>query len=113
MATTYLAPGVYVEEVPSAQQPIAGVGTNTVGFIGKVKKTFLYPMFNEDYDEYLAQALFRGSAKDATEDDKKLAAAAQTHLDRLTGGGDAGAKDRKSARQALEAARDELTRRQG
>lgn len=32
----YAAPGVYVEEVPSAQQPIAGVGTNTVGFIGLV-----------------------------------------------------------------------------
>ena len=36
MATTYLAPGVYVEEVPSAAQPIAGVGTNTVGFVGIV-----------------------------------------------------------------------------
>jgi hypothetical protein len=69
-------------------------------------------VLNEDYDEYLAQALFRGSAKDATDDDKKLAAAAQTHLDRLTAGGDAGAKDRKAARQALEAARDALSRRQ-
>ena len=108
MATTYLAPGVYVEEVPSAAQPIAGVGTNTVGFIGKVKKTFQYPVPNEDYDEYLAQALFRGSAKDATEDDKKAASAAQAHLDQLTGGGDAGANARKQARQALDAARDEL-----
>ena len=32
----YLSPGVYVLEVPSAQQPIAAVGTNTVGFIGVV-----------------------------------------------------------------------------
>ncbi len=32
----YLAPGVYVEEVPSSVQPIAGVGTSTAGFIGQV-----------------------------------------------------------------------------
>lgn len=31
---TYTAPGVYVEEVPSAIKPIAGVGTGTSGFIG-------------------------------------------------------------------------------
>ncbi len=31
---TYTAPGVYVEEVPSAIKPIAGVGTSTGGFIG-------------------------------------------------------------------------------
>jgi phage tail sheath protein FI len=30
----YLSPGVYVEEVPSAVKPIAGVGTSTAGFIG-------------------------------------------------------------------------------
>jgi hypothetical protein len=30
----YLAPGVYVEEVPSALKPIAGVGTSTAGFVG-------------------------------------------------------------------------------
>jgi uncharacterized protein len=30
----YSAPGVYVEEVPSAVRPIAGVGTSTAGFIG-------------------------------------------------------------------------------
>jgi phage tail sheath protein FI len=30
----YLHPGVYVEEVPSAMRPIAGVGTSTAGFIG-------------------------------------------------------------------------------
>ncbi|HEX2224705.1 MAG TPA: phage tail sheath family protein, partial [Thermoanaerobaculia bacterium] len=32
----YLAPGVYVEEVPSSVQPIAGAGTSTAGFIGHV-----------------------------------------------------------------------------
>jgi phage tail sheath protein FI len=30
----YNAPGVYVEEVPSAVRPIAGVGTSTAGFLG-------------------------------------------------------------------------------
>jgi phage tail sheath protein FI len=30
----YLSPGVYVEEVPSAVKPIAGVSTSTAGFIG-------------------------------------------------------------------------------
>src|SRR3954454_10749655 len=30
----YSAPGVYVEEVPSAIKPIAGAGTSTAGFIG-------------------------------------------------------------------------------
>ncbi|MBW2057776.1 MAG: phage tail sheath family protein [Deltaproteobacteria bacterium] len=30
----YLAPGVFVEEVPSAIKPIAGVGTSTAGFVG-------------------------------------------------------------------------------
>jgi len=32
----YLSPGVYVEEVPSAIQPIAGVGTSTAGFVGVI-----------------------------------------------------------------------------
>jgi phage tail sheath protein FI len=32
--TVYLAPGVYVDEVPSAIRPIAGVGTSTAGFVG-------------------------------------------------------------------------------
>ncbi len=46
----YQAPGVYVEEVPSAQKPIAGVGTNTVGFIGVVGDTIEYPDVNKAYD---------------------------------------------------------------
>jgi phage tail sheath protein FI len=33
---TYLAPGVYVEEIPPLARPIAGVGTSTAGFIGVV-----------------------------------------------------------------------------
>ena len=52
--TTYLAPGVYVEEVPSAQQPIAGVGTNIVGFIGVVPDEIQCVVPNPDYDPTLA-----------------------------------------------------------
>ena len=37
---TYLSPGVYVEEVPSSVQPIAGVSTSTAAFIGIFPKTF-------------------------------------------------------------------------
>ena len=60
MATTYLAPGVYVEEVPSAPQPIAGVGTNTVGFVGIVPNAIQVPVPNEHYDQYLAQTILLG-----------------------------------------------------
>ena len=31
---TYLTPGVYVEEVPSANKPIEGVGTSVAAFVG-------------------------------------------------------------------------------
>src|SRR5437899_1757702 len=34
MATSYLTPGVYVEEVPSANKPIEGVGTSIAAFVG-------------------------------------------------------------------------------
>ena len=36
MATSYLSPGVYVEEVASGNKPIEAVGTSTAGFIGEV-----------------------------------------------------------------------------
>lgn len=35
---TYLSPGVYVEEVPAATRPIAGVGTAVAGFVGFAEK---------------------------------------------------------------------------
>ncbi|GAB4514478.1 MAG: hypothetical protein Tsb0020_33010 [Haliangiales bacterium] len=38
MATSYLSPGVYVEEVDRGSKPIEAVGTNTVGFIGESSK---------------------------------------------------------------------------
>jgi len=39
----YLSPGVYVEEVPSAVKPIAGVSTSTAGFIGIVADLLAVP----------------------------------------------------------------------
>lgn len=38
MATSYLSPGVYVEEVDRGSKPIEAVGTNTVGFLGTSSK---------------------------------------------------------------------------
>src|SRR6186713_456024 len=38
MATSYLSPGVYVEEVDRGGKPIEAVGTNTVGFLGESTK---------------------------------------------------------------------------
>jgi hypothetical protein len=34
LATTYLTPGVYIEEVPSASKPIEGVSTSVAAFVG-------------------------------------------------------------------------------
>src|SRR4030095_647626 len=56
----YLSPGVYVLEVPSAQQPIAAVGTNTVGFIGVVPDEIIFPVPNDDYDPQAALAALGG-----------------------------------------------------
>src|SRR5688500_12690620 len=38
MATSYLSPGVYVEEVDRGSKPIEAVGTNTGGFLGESSK---------------------------------------------------------------------------
>jgi Bacteriophage tail sheath protein len=46
----YLSPGVYVEEVPSAVQAIAGVGTSTAGFIGIVPDQVKVAVSNRAYD---------------------------------------------------------------
>ena len=65
---SYQAPGVYVEEVPSAQKAIAGVGTNTVGFIGIVPEDEIeYPVPNEDYDPTAAQKAAEGPEKNRAE----------------------------------------------
>ncbi|NER29597.1 MAG: phage tail sheath family protein, partial [Symploca sp. SIO1C4] len=39
----YLSPGVYVEEVPPASQPIAGVATSVAGLIGVVADNVKMP----------------------------------------------------------------------
>ena len=62
--SSYGAPGVYVEEVPSARQPIAGVGTNTVGFIGIVPDRIYCPVVNPKYDPVKAA---KDAAKAAVE----------------------------------------------
>jgi phage tail sheath protein FI len=83
---TYLSPGVYVEEVPSVQQPIAGVGTNTAGFIGLIETDEIeYPVPNEDYDPQLAAAALAGP-EGSREEIAKLesdAKAAQEKQDQL------------------------------
>ena len=38
MATSYLSPGVYIEEVDRGTKPIEAVGTSTVGFLGMCNK---------------------------------------------------------------------------
>ena len=42
MATSYLSPGGYVEEVDRGSKPIEAVGTNTGGFIGDLCSGILY-----------------------------------------------------------------------
>ena len=46
----YLAPGVYVEEVPSSIKPIVGVSTSTAAFVGIVKGPIQIPEDNPNYD---------------------------------------------------------------
>lgn len=59
----YLSPGVYVEEVPSAVQPIAGVGTSTAGFVGVVPDTLVLP-------PYTTAKVTGGNPTDAPDGDK-------------------------------------------
>ncbi|HEX3092833.1 MAG TPA: phage tail sheath C-terminal domain-containing protein [Candidatus Angelobacter sp.] len=46
----YMSPGVYVEEVPSAVKPIAGVSTSTACFLGVVPDDINVPEENTNYD---------------------------------------------------------------
>lgn len=47
----YLAPGVYVEEIPNLH-PIAGVGTSTVGFVGIAERGPMGPRLITSVQEY-------------------------------------------------------------
>jgi uncharacterized protein len=46
----YLSPGVYVQEIPSAVKPIAGVSTSTACFLGIVPADLEVPEENPKYD---------------------------------------------------------------
>jgi hypothetical protein len=73
---TYSAPGVYVEEIPSARQPIFGVGTNTAGFIGLIPDDEVFiPEPNPDYDPMLARAMmnYRQLVRSAGPNDREVA----------------------------------------
>ena len=66
----YLSPGVYVEEVPSAIKPIAGVSTSTAAFVGVVPKTLPMVEENPDFDPTKPATKEDGTLLD---DDKKKA----------------------------------------
>ena len=51
---SYLSPGVYVEEVPSAIKAIAGVSTSTAAFIGIVPDVVNLVARNRDFDPAVA-----------------------------------------------------------
>ena len=51
----YKSPGVYVEEIPSPIQTIAGVSTSTAGFIGVVPNSIKIAKPNPNYDPTLKQ----------------------------------------------------------
>ena len=54
----YLAPGVYVEEVPSGPVPIEGVSTSTAGFAGLTERGPLHPRLVTSWGDY--QSWFGG-----------------------------------------------------
>lgn len=73
--SAYYAPGVYVEEVPSARQPIAGVGTNTVAFIGIVPDTIYIPRASDRYNPVKAFETAGERGKVANESARKAGTA--------------------------------------
>src|SRR5688572_4650080 len=54
----YLAPGVYIEEIPSGPVPIQGVGTSTAGMVGLTERGPLQPRLVTGWGDY--QAWFGG-----------------------------------------------------
>jgi phage tail sheath protein FI len=98
---TYSAPGVYVEEIPSAQQPIAGVGTNTAAFIGIVPDEIKYPVRNEKYNPMEAAKInVTGSSDEKINALEKDKTTAKNNLDAKIGiinQGDQSQADKKTA----------------
>jgi len=106
----YYAPGVYVEEIPSARQPIAGVGTNTVGFIGLVPREIHCPVANPDYDPVLARTLLdyqrlTADKQKADEQRMRLEAALRSlgeEVERLSTAVETAQKDRDAVQKNLD-----------
>jgi phage tail sheath protein FI len=111
---TYSAPGVYVEEVPSAQKPIAGVGTNTAAFIGIVPDEIQYPVRNDKYNPMAAAAKIdaTGSSEEKINALEREKTALKTNLDTKIAGinkGEQSPADKKTAiDEATAAYRDEV-----
>ncbi len=64
MPTTYQAPGVYVEEIPSGSRPIEGVGTSVAAFVGFAEKGPLNePVRVTNWTQYMNA--FGGFTRDA------------------------------------------------
>lgn len=61
--TQYLTPGVYIEEVERGPQPIQGVPTNIVAFLGETERGPTYPRLVSSYNDY---ARLFGSVYDDT-----------------------------------------------
>lgn len=75
----YLAPGVYVEEVPSGSKPIEGVSTSTAGFLGLAERGPEWPklitswtnfqrwygsyIYNKSYLAYAVEGFFQNGGQ--------------------------------------------------
>jgi uncharacterized protein len=79
----YLAPGVYVEEVPPLARPIAGVGTSTAAFIGVMNgilaANFNTPHFITSFGEFETR-LGPDPAPPATDPPETIREAIKSHL---------------------------------
>ena len=62
MATSYLSPGVYVEEVATGPRPIEGVSTSTAGFVGVTERGPLQRAMAFAHEERALRHALCGSA---------------------------------------------------
>lgn len=72
----YLSPGVYVEEVPSAVKPIAGVSTSTAAFIGIVPDQLPIIEENPEFDPTQRNPKYDPNSKTTVDFDKTKGPAA-------------------------------------
>src|SRR4029077_7938018 len=92
----YLSPGVYVEDVPSAIKPIAGVSTSTAAFIGVVPDQITIVEENPNFDPTKEATTEDGKKKDGT-------AAAQPNSPTITWKFPFSQDDRDAAKKAFDA----------